>query len=62
VTAQRKPVVRFGRTDTPPVDTVVGVWYPPEQRIVEAVWDGTIWRGRTGEPIAGEIMYWYPQQ
>ena len=56
---RRKPAVRFGRTDAPPVDTVVGVWYPPEQRIIEAVWDGARWWARDGEPLEGEIVYWY---
>jgi len=54
--------VRFGRTDAPPTNVVLGVWYSPEQRIIDAVWDGTIWRARDGEPLAGEIIYWYPTQ
>jgi len=57
---QRKPSVRFGRTDTPPVAAVVSVWYPPEQRIIAAVWDGAIWRARDGEPLAEQPVYWYP--
>jgi len=49
---RRKPSVRFGRTDTPPAGTVVGVWYPPEQRIIAAVWDGASGGHAT--------VYWYP--
>ena len=62
VTPQRRSSVRFGRTDAPPTNVVLGVWYSPEQRIIDAVWDGTIWRARDGEPLAGEIIYWYPTQ
>ena len=48
----RKSTVRFGRTDAPPIAIIVSVWYPPEQRIIDAVWDGAIWRARDGEPLA----------
>ena len=45
---------------TPPANVVLGVWYEPEQRIVEAVFDGNIWRARDGEPLAVQPSWWYP--
>ncbi len=56
---QRRTTVRFARTDTPPVNVVLGVWYPPEQREIAAVWDGQQWRARDGEPLAVQPVYWY---
>ena len=38
-----------------------GVWYAPEQRIVDAVWDGARWRARDGAVLEPQPVYWYPQ-
>ena len=60
VRAMKHPAgVHHGRTDTPPVNEVVGVWYEPEQREVAAVWDGQQWNGRTGERLEPQPVWWY---
>ena len=51
--------VHPGRTDTPPANVVLRVWYAPEQREIEAVWDGAQWRGRTADVLEVQPVYWY---
>ncbi len=48
-----------GRTDTPPANVVLAVWFVPEQREIEAVWDGAMWRSRCGEPLEPQPEWWY---
>lgn len=55
----RRRGVHPARTDTPPVGVVLGVWYEPEQREIAAVWDGTQWRGRAGDVLEMQPVFWY---
>ena len=57
----RRNYVRPARTDTPPANVVLGVWYPPEQREVAAVWDGQQWRGLDGEVLEVQPVHWYAE-
>lgn len=64
MSTQRKRGVHPARTDTPPANVVLRVWYAPEQREIEAVWDGVQWRGRDGVPLAvqpTQPAHWYEQ-
>ena len=51
--------VHHGRTDTPPANVVLGVWYEPEQREIAAVWDGAQWRARDGARLEPQPVWWY---
>ena len=57
----RRNYVRPARTDTPPANVVLGVWCSPEQRIIEAVHDGEVWRSRVGEILPVQPAYWYAE-
>ena len=62
VVNKHKRGVHPARTDTPPANVVLRVWYAPEQREIEAVWDGQQWRGRAGdvlEPQPAQPAHWY---
>ncbi len=55
----RRRGVHPARTDTPPANVVLRVWFAPEQREIEAVWDGEQWRSRCGDVLAVQPVYWY---
>lgn len=57
----RRNYVRHARTDTPPANVVLGVWYVPEQREIAAYHDGTVWRARDGEVLAEQPTHWYAE-